>query len=190
MNKKPECVDLQSRMVEYFSSPPDKLPEDIERHLTTCPECKLEFTQMNEALLLIRDSANRYEEVPEHLLASIEAELDHTEQLRPVVRKSNQARNILILQYSYLASMAVIIWLSILLIQPMFASWLTANDLISASPFLDEYGLFLAFFAAGGIFALISSPLIIKTAARNSGPDKKYGFFRRLFSSGLRMFAC
>lgn len=190
MNKKTECVELQSRMLEFFANPQADVPEGIETHLETCPECKLEFTQMTQALELIKDSADLYEDVPEALLESVEAKLESTEQLKPALKKSNKSRNILILQYSYLSSMAVIIWLSILLIQPMFISWLAENGLTSASPILVEYGLFLAFFATGGLFALISSPLIIKTARKHSRIEKKYGFFRRLFSSGLRIFAC
>jgi hypothetical protein len=190
MNRKPECVELQSRMVEYFSEPTEVLPQEIERHIESCPDCQLEFKQMQQTLHLIQDAAKLPEEVPEQLLEQIEAKLDTVKQLKPEYAQSNKARNILILQYSYLASMAVIIWLTLLLTQPIFNSWLAINEFACSMPVLEDYSLFIAFFIAGGIFALISSPLIIKTSDRQTLSKKKSGFFRRIFSSGLRLFAC
>jgi len=46
------------------------------------------------------------------------------------------------------------------------------------------------FFVAGGLFALVSSPLIIKTALRQPDGEKKFNLLRRLFSVGMRTFAC
>lgn len=190
MTRKPECVELQSRMVEFFSDQSDQVPPEIEKHLATCPECQLEFAQLRQVLHELRENATLSETVPEHLLSAVESRLDATEQVKPADRKSTKARNVLILQYSYLASLTVIIWLTLLHAQPMLNSWLTANNLLSALPVVDEYGLFLAFFAAGGIFALISSPLIIKTSTTRPDAGKRGGFFTRLFSGGLRIFAC
>ncbi|MBU1106202.1 MAG: hypothetical protein KKB51_05990 [Candidatus Riflebacteria bacterium] len=190
MKKKTECVELQSRMVEYFASPTEQIPDEIEAHLKGCAECRLEFTQLSQVLKSIEDSAEVYEVVPEHLRIAIEAELDSVQQLIPAVSRPNKVRNLLILQYSYLASMAVIIWLSLLLIQPMLTVWLVENGMVSSFAVLDDYSLFIAFFAAGGIFALISSPLLIKTAMRRSTDEKKFSLLRRLFSFGNRTFAC
>ena len=190
MKKKTECVELQSRMVDYFASPTEQIPVEIEAHLKDCAECRLEFTQLSQVLKSIEDSAEDYDVVPEHLLSEIEAELDSVQQLRPAVNRPNQIRNLLILQYSYLASMAVIIWLSLLLVQPMLTGWLIENGMVSSFAVLDDYSLFIAFFAAGGIFALVSSPLLIKTSLRSSTGDRKFSLLRRLFSFGVRTFAC
>jgi hypothetical protein len=86
--------------------------------------------------------------------------------------------------------MAVVIWLALMLVQPMLTGWLADNQLISSLAFLNEYGLFLLFFAAGGLFAMVSSPLIIKTALRQPDGEKKFNLLRRLFSFGMRTFAC
>ncbi|MFZ5949194.1 MAG: hypothetical protein ACOYXC_00695 [Candidatus Rifleibacteriota bacterium] len=189
MNRKPECVEMQSRLVEHFSEPPGEVPEDIARHLANCDICRNDFEQMQQALETIRSDREIVEAVPVHLLAAIETEINQTPQLERQFVKSSLQRNLLILQYSYLASMAVIIWLSIMLIQPIFNDWLSANQLPITLPLLAEYGLFILFFAAGGIFAAISSPLIIQNRKANLPGHEKVSLFRRFFS-GLRMFAC
>ena len=190
MKKKTECVELQSRMVEYFASPPVQVPDEMERHFIDCAECRREFAELQQVLKGIHDSAEIYEAVPQHLLATVEDRLDSVQQLRPAVQSQPRERNLLILQYSYLASLAVIIWLSLMMVQPMLTVWLSENGLVSSFAVLDDYGLFLAFFAAGGLFAMISSPLIIKTAVRRSRNEKKFSILRWLFSTGIRTFAC
>ncbi len=190
MTKKPQCVELQSRMVEYFSVPPGQIPDEIKRHLDICTECQQEFTELTKVLVDLREQSEVGELVPDHLFNAVEARLDATAQLKPAPKRSNKVRNMLIMQYSYLAFMSVVIWLTILTAQPILIAWLSENGIISAMPLLNEYGLFLAFFVAGGIFALISSPLIIRTIARRSLREKETGFFSRLFSGSLRMFAC
>jgi hypothetical protein len=190
MKNKNECVELQSRMVEYFAGPPERVPEAIEQHLADCEECRLEFSQLNQVLGGIKESADKYEQVPEHLFDAVEARLDATEQLRPAVNRLPRLRNQLILQYSYLATMAVIIWLTLLLAQPVLTGWLIENDMMSSFVILDDYGVFIAFFITGGIFAMICAPLLIKTAMRRSDSGKKFNFLRWLFSAGLRTFAC
>ncbi|HPW60375.1 MAG TPA: hypothetical protein PLK58_17140 [Candidatus Rifleibacterium sp.] len=191
MNKRPECVELQSRMVEFFSGPPGQtVPAEISAHLEGCPECRTEFDQLCQTVEILQRSEVTLTAVPEHLLAAVESRLDATPQLRPMVSNSNEVRNLLIVQYSYLAFMSVVIWVTLLFAQPFMTGWLVANGMESAIPLFNEYGLFLAFFAAGGIFALISSPLIIRTIAQTSNREKKTGFFYRLFSGSLRMFAC
>ncbi len=191
MNRKPQCVELQSRMVEYFSGPPGQaVPEEIRNHLDSCGECRQEFAELNKVLEDMVREAEVQEVVPEHLLVAIESRLDSTPQLRPAARRSNRVRNLLIMQYSYLAFMSVVIWLTILFAQPILTGWLAENSMSSGVPMLNEYGLFLAFFVIGGIFALISSPLIIRTLVSNSTREKKTGFFARLFTGSLRMFAC
>ncbi|PKL43168.1 MAG: hypothetical protein CVV41_10640 [Candidatus Riflebacteria bacterium HGW-Riflebacteria-1] len=190
MKKKTECVELQSRMVEYFANPPTQVPDEMASHVRDCAECHREFAELQQVLKGIHDSAEVYEAVPQHLLAAVETRLDSVQQLRPAVQSQPRERNLLILQYSYLASLAVIIWLSMMLIQPMLTVWLSENGLVSSFTVLDEYGLFLAFFAAGGLFAMISSPLIIKTAVRRSNNEKKFSILRWLFSTSIRTFAC
>ncbi|NLF95271.1 MAG: hypothetical protein GX569_00950 [Candidatus Riflebacteria bacterium] len=190
MKRKTECVELQSRMVEYFADPPQQLPVDIAAHLKDCETCQLEFAQMQQVLAKLEAGAGDYEAVPEHLLAGIENRLDSVQQLKPAVRSVGRTRNLLILQYSFLSAMAVIIWLALMLVQPMLTGWLAENELISSLAFLNEYGLFLIFFAAGGLFAMVSSPLIIKTALRQPDGEKKFNLLRRLFSFGMRTFAC
>lgn len=190
MNKKPECVEFESRLVDYFSNPPPSVPGDIAEHLAGCELCKNEFIEMQKVLELVVSEKQSCESVPEHLLAGIEARIDAEPQKQPGrIRNKNRQRNIMILQYSYLASMAVIIWMSLLLIQPLFNDWLTANELLPAISIVAEYGLFLLFFAAGGLFAAISSPLIIKNSRANLPEPGKTTVFRRLFGS-LRLFAC
>ncbi len=190
MNKRPECVELQSRMVEFFSGPPGQaVPAEISAHLEGCPECRIEFDQLCQTVDMLQQSKATVTTVPENLLAAVESRLDATPQLRPMV-SNNEVRNLLIVQYSYLAFMSVVIWVTLLFAQPFLTGWLVANGMESAMPLLNEYGLFLAFFAAGGIFALISSPLIIRTIAQTSTREKKTGFLYRLFSGSLRMFAC
>lgn len=189
MNKKPECVELQSRLVEYFSDPPKKVPEEILEHLSHCPRCQEEFEQTRLTLLSLREEANEILVLPDHLLTRIETRLDQTPQAHRPVRKSTKQRNILILQYAYLSTMAIFIWLSLMLIQPIFNDWLLANELSVNLPLIAEYGLFILFFAAGGVFAAISSPLIIRNSKANLPTGEKTGIFRRLFS-GLRLFAC
>lgn len=191
MNKRPECVELQSRMVEFFSGPPGQaVPAEISAHLERCPECRVEFDQLCQTVDMLQQSATTVAAVPEQLLTAVENRLDATPQLRPMVSSSNEVRNLLIVQYSYLAFMSVVIWVTLLFAQPFLTGWLAANGMESAMPLLNDYGLFLAFFAAGGIFALISSPLIIRTIAQTSNREKKTGFLYRLFSGSLRMFAC
>lgn len=191
MNKRPECVELQSRMVEFFSGPPGQaVPAEISAHLEGCSECRTEFDQLCQTIEMLQQASATLTDVPEHLLAAVESRLDATPQLRPVVSNSNEVRNLLIVQYSYLAFMSVVIWVTILFAQPILTEWLVANSMESAMPLLNEYGLFLAFFIAGGIFALISSPLIIRTIAQTSTREKKTGFLYRLFSGSLRLFAC
>lgn len=190
MNDKPQCVELQSRMVEYFSGPPGQVPEEIQKHLTTCQVCRQEFDQLEQTLAHLQKSSAVPEVVPAHLLIAIEARLDTTPQLKPVPRQMNQTRTLLIVQYSYLACMSVVIWLSILLVQPSLNGWLLEYGLVSNIELVNDYGLFLAFFAAGGIFALISSPLLLKNLNRNPMREPKSGFLARLFSGSLRMFAC
>ena len=190
MKRKTECIELQSRMVEYFADPPRQIPDVIEKHLSECEECRLEFMQMQQVMTHLTDASCVCEAVPTHLLDVVESRLDSVEQLRPAVRNYSRARNMLILQYSYLSVMAIIIWLSLMLIQPMLTGWLAENELASSLVFLNEYGLFLMFFVAGGLFALVSSPLIIKTALRQPAGEKKFNLLRRLFSVGMRTFAC
>ncbi|PKL46313.1 MAG: hypothetical protein CVV42_16835 [Candidatus Riflebacteria bacterium HGW-Riflebacteria-2] len=190
MKRKTECVELQSRMVEYFADPPRQIPAAIAEHLKDCEECQLEFAQMQKVLTHLEDASEIYEAVPEHLFSGVESQLDSVQQLRPAIQSAGRIRNLLILQYSYLSAMAVIIWLSLLLVQPMLTGWLAENELVSSLAFLNDYGLFLIFFAAGGLFAMISSPLIIKTALRQPAGEKKFNLLRRLFSVGMRTFAC
>ena len=190
MNKKPECVELQSHMVEYFSEPSVDVPAEIRDHLQSCKDCKAEFEQICQTLEMLEKDRAIFEEVPAHLLSEIESKIEDTPQLHGSVLKSSRQRNLMILQYSYLSAMAVIIWMSILMYQPLFNDWLLANELMTYLPvLLAEYGLFALFFAAGGIFAAISSPLIIKSTRISLHVPEKSGFFRRLFS-GLRLFAC
>lgn len=191
MNRNPQCVELQSRMVEYFSGPPGQvLPDEIKNHLESCGRCRQEFVELSKVLDKLLQESEVQEVVPEHLLAGIESRLDSTPQLTPVTRRSNSGRNLLIMQYSYLAFMSVIIWLTILSAQPFLTGWLAENSMQSSLTLLNEYGLFLAFFAIGGIFALISSPLIIRTLSQSSTTERKTGFFSRLFTGSLRLFAC
>jgi len=189
MKRKTECVELQSRMVEYFADPPRQVPDAIAAHLKECEECRNEFEQMQQVMEHLEKASTIDEALPAHLLSAVESRLDTVTQLRPAVRNS-RARNMLILQYSYLAAMAVIIWLSLMLIQPLLTGWLAENELVSSMAFLNDYGLFLMFFVAGGLFALVSSPLIIKTALRQPDGEKKFNLLRRLFSVGMRTFAC
>lgn len=189
MNRKPECVQLQSRLVDFFSDPAEPVPEEISQHLNQCEQCRIEFEQMKEALELVKQGETVMETVPEHLLAQINDKLGHTAQMPKPVLTSNHQRNMLILQYSYLSLMAVIIWFSIMLIQPLFNNWLQNNELVMSMPILAEYGLFIFFFAAGGIFAAISSPLLIRKTNANLPVGEKSSYFRRLFS-GLSIFAC
>ncbi len=190
MNDKPQCVELQSRMVEYFSGPPGQVPEEIQQHLNICPECQQEFVQLSETLVHLQKCDAVPEAVPDRLLVAIESRLDATPQLKPVSRQMNKTRNLLIVQYSYLACMSVVIWLSILLVQPSLNGWLLEYGLVSNIELVNDYGLFLAFFAAGGIFALISSPLLLKNVTRNPMREPRSGFLSRLFSGSLRIFAC
>jgi hypothetical protein len=189
MNRNNECVELQSRMIEHFSDTKKPLPDEVKKHLEVCSECRKEYEQMHKALTLLHESSGKLEQVPEHLFAEIEFRLDTVDQFKPSYVSSNKSRNLLILQYSYLATMAIIIWFSLLLTQPMFNNWLETLELIELLPVVQEYSLFILFFAVGGLFALISSPLIIKTKInKEAGPAR--GFLRRMFSSGLRIFAC
>ncbi len=190
MKRKTECVELQSRMVEYFADPPQQMPDAIASHLRECQDCRLEFDQMRQVMEHLESAASVDEAVPVHLLAGVESRLDSVQQLRPAVRSVGRTRNMLILQYSFLSAMAVVIWLALMLVQPMLTGWLADNQLISSLAFLNEYGLFLLFFAAGGLFAMVSSPLIIKTALRQPDGEKKFNLLRRLFSFGMRTFAC
>ncbi len=189
MNKKPECVELQSRLVEYFSDPPGQIPEEIESHLKQCATCRIEFEQTCHALELLKENAAEPEPVPEHLYAQLEAKIERCPQAYRPASQSTWQRNVLILQYSYLATMAVIIWFSLMLGQPLLNDWLVANDLLVSLPILAEYGIFILFFAVGGVFAAVSSPLIIRNNRPFSVNSTKAGFLRRLFA-GLRMFAC
>jgi len=189
MKRKAECVELQSRMVEYFADPLRQVPDAIAAHLRECEECRIEFEQMQQVMAHLESAAALDEAVPAHLLSAVESRLDTVTQLRPAVRR-NRARNVLILQYSYLAAMAVIIWLSLMLVQSHLTGWLADNELASSLALINDYGLFLMFFVAGGLFAIISSPLIIKTALRQPDGEKKFNLLRRLFSVGMRTFAC
>ena len=189
MNKKPECVELQSRLVEYFSDPPEQVPEEIECHLKNCEACRIEFEQTRHALELLKEDASAVAAVPEHLFAQIEERIEQCPQAFRPASKSTWQRNILILQYSYLATMAVIIWFSLMLGQPILNDWLIANELLVSLPLLAEYGIFILFFAVGGIFAAVSSPLIIRNNRPFTVNSTRAGFLRRLFT-GLRMFAC
>ncbi len=190
MNKKHECAELQSRMIDHFSESDAPLEPEVKAHLAACPGCKQEYEQMQTTLQLIHIGADEPTELPDHLLGEIEERLDSVPQLKPEFTSSHQKRNMLILQYSYLATLAIIIWFSLLLSQPLFNNWLEAYEVVNKLPILQDYSLFIAFFAAGGLFALISSPLIIKTTIDYDAKPGRGGILRRIFSGSLRLFAC
>lgn len=191
MKKNPECVELQSRMLEYFSNPDDSVRIEIELHSQNCEVCQKEFNELKLTLAELHNSASSdMTVVPEHLLSSIESNLDSTGQLQKPEQMVSRIRNTLMLQYSYLMFMSVVIWLTLLYAQPFMNDWLKNQSLLTAVPLIDEYGLFILFFAVGGLFAMLSSPLIIRTALKKGPDDNVEKFSFRSFTSGIRFFAC
>jgi len=191
MKKSPECVELQSCMLEYFSNPDDLLLKEIDKHLLKCAICKKEFEELKHTLTeLEKSAADCSENVPDGLLASIEDRLDSVEQVHRSEQSEIRVRSALMLQYSYLTLMSVIIWLTLLFAQPFLSEWLSHRSLLTAVPLIDEYGLFMVFFVIGGLFALLSSPILIRTALKQGSAEKSEKFFTRFFSTGIRFFAC
>jgi hypothetical protein len=190
MNKKEKCLIIQSQMADYFGNQPERLPDDLAEHLKTCSDCKIEFDALSATLDQVKSIELTEEVVPDHLLSSIENQLDSTEQIRVFDPNFVWARNKLMLQYAYLAGLAVTIWVSLLIGQPMFINWLTAQGLMINHQIFLDYGLFITFFGIGGFAALLSTPLLLGNNKKLDPPAKKNGFFKRFFSGNLRLFAC
>lgn len=190
-NRRPECVELQSRMLDYFSEADASALCEIEKHCQNCQICAAEFEQINSALTRLQTSSeNLNDAVPGHLLAVIEARLDSVEQFRPAESEEISIRSALMLQYSFLSLMAVIIWLTLLFAQPFISELMSTHSLLTAIPLIDEYGLFMVFFIAGGLFAMLSSPILIRSALKKDSDEKNQKLSTRFFSTGIRFFAC
>jgi hypothetical protein len=190
MNKKEKCLKIQSQMADYFGNQPERLPDDLAEHLKICSDCKVEFDALSATLDQVKAIEFAPEEVPAHLLDSIENQLDSTEQVGVFDPNFVWSRNRLMLQYAYVAGLAVTIWISLLIGQPMFITWLKAQGLMINHHLFVDYGLFIMFFGIGGFAALLSTPLLLKNNKKLETPTKKNGFIKRFLSGNLRLFAC
>lgn len=190
MNNQKKCSKIESQLIEYFSNVPDEIPFEIKSHIETCETCKIEFQGMQQALTILNDNNMHAIDVPDHLLISIESQLEEVEQARVHESIFSGTRNILMMEYTYISLLAITVWVALLLGQPLVVSWLQTYGLSSSEPILNDYGLFILFFIVGGFIALISSPLLIKMECDTQTDSRSQSLFKRFFSSNLSIFFC
>lgn len=190
MSSKKKCSVIESQLLEYFSNPSDEIPAEIQQHLASCKLCNSEFENMSKAMTIIKEASIESIEVPDYLLNNIETMLDNTEQAMVHNPVSSGTRNRLMIEYTYISILAISVWLTLALGQPMAIAWLSTNGFELSEPILREYGLFILFFLIGGFTALISSPLLIRQEKNKLSESERPTAFKRFFSSYLNLFVC
>ncbi len=205
------CDHARSLMSEAFSSELLISNHDLRTHLESCPSCKKEFEEILEALEGMEKIQIQNPVPSAGLWEKLEKQIIITEQEKPATSWFDlSSKHLFISQYSYITTLGVGLWLSLLYGQPIFHEVIQGFGLPSPEWLFSEYTLFVIFFSLGGFSAIIAAPILVHSGngkgnnmnpgawgnflgrlRRGEMPEGSWMFrFYRLLYGNLRLFAC
>ena len=183
------CEQARELMVEAIALGPDSLPAALEAHVGTCPSCRREWEELVGELQALR-SAGAGEPLPEVSVGLFQATLRRLDEPResagmqtaPADRQmpsecSRPDRRpvpagdpglpawwVRVLQHMYLAVLGIGLWVALASGQTAFLEAMSSFGFELSGWVLVDYGLFVTWFIAGGLSALVALPLLLQDA--------------------------
>lgn len=181
------CERARDLMIEAMASDPGRPPESLSAHLEVCADCRREWLEMIGELASLRRCAVE-EPLPKmssDLLQRTLLRLDERRAYgssddavfdgpladgRTGIRPGQASVDddglpawwVRLLQHAYLATLGIGLWLSLSMGQTWFLEAMRDFGFEFSWWVMLDYGLFIAWFVAGGLSAMVALPLLIQ----------------------------
>jgi anti-sigma factor RsiW len=173
-------------MTEAFAQYPPAPPAELAEHLAHCPHCREEFAQLEQTLQQVQAVREPDSALPDDLWAKLDSRLDTVVQEPLPSAEPWPLKTRLMAEYAYLTLLGICLWGMLTNLQPYFLQALEQAGIPVSEAFLAEYGVFLLFFAFGGLIAMIATPILAGNASAKA-PIRRWLAFTQ---GSLRLLAC